>query len=189
MKLVLSNPLTYTRDMNTHTDIEAVEALSKILHDIYQKEAHRQEDLGIGNVRHYDEYEKLSEPVKEFDRVLARYILEREASHQQKLLTEIEEELTDKMMYCKSGAGCAYKSGIGSRLHEYECVWEEIADDAYIDCTKHKKKGICKYPNCTNKMKSKHRCKKCGELRYSNYCTNADGKRKGHRTIKPTTTK
>ncbi len=54
---------------------EDVEALSAKLHDIYQKEAHRQEDSGLGPARHYDEYEKLSEPVKEFDRVLARYIL------------------------------------------------------------------------------------------------------------------
>lgn len=53
---------------------EDLEKLSAELHDIYQKEAHRQEVEGIGPVRHYDEYEKLSEPVKEFDRVLARYI-------------------------------------------------------------------------------------------------------------------
>ncbi len=54
---------------------DEVERLSSIFHDIYQKEAHRQEDAGIGKARHYDEYEKLSEPVKEFDRVLARYVL------------------------------------------------------------------------------------------------------------------
>ncbi len=56
-------------------ELREVERLSSIFHDIYQKEAHRQEDAGIGKARHYDEYEKLSEPVKEFDRVLARYVL------------------------------------------------------------------------------------------------------------------
>lgn len=61
-----------------------VEKLSAEFHDIYQKEAHRQEDLGLGPARHYDEYEKLSEPVKEFDRVLARYVL--------KLLEQAKEE-------------------------------------------------------------------------------------------------
>lgn len=55
--------------------IETIENLSAKLHDIYQKEAHRQEAAGIGPARHYDEYEKLSEPVKDFDRVLARYII------------------------------------------------------------------------------------------------------------------
>lgn len=57
------------------SDWRDLETLSAKLHDIYQKEAHRQEEAGIGPVRHYDEYEKLSEPVKEFDRVLARFIL------------------------------------------------------------------------------------------------------------------
>lgn len=55
---------------------DTVEELSAIFHDIYQKEAHRQEAAGLGSARHYDEYEKLSEPVKEFDRVLARYVID-----------------------------------------------------------------------------------------------------------------
>lgn len=56
---------------------QEVEKLSAELHDIYQKEARRQEGLGIGSRWHYDEYHKLSEPVKDFDRVLARFILDR----------------------------------------------------------------------------------------------------------------
>ena len=48
-----------------------VEELSSILHDIYQKEAHRR-----GDVRHNDDYNKLAESTKEWDRVLARWILE-----------------------------------------------------------------------------------------------------------------
>jgi hypothetical protein len=47
-----------------------LEALSACLHDIYQVEAHRQDDA-----RHVDRYEDLSESVKEYDRVLARWIL------------------------------------------------------------------------------------------------------------------
>lgn len=50
-------------------DVE-LEALSARLHDIYQLEAHRR-----GDVRHADRYEDLSEPTKEWDRVLARWIL------------------------------------------------------------------------------------------------------------------
>lgn len=53
-------------NMRTNIDIEA---LSARLHDIYQKEAHRQ-----GDTRHKDSYEELSEETKEFDRALARWI-------------------------------------------------------------------------------------------------------------------
>lgn len=48
-----------------------IEALSSRSHDIYQKEAHRR-----GDVRHADIYADLSEPTKEWDRVLARWVLE-----------------------------------------------------------------------------------------------------------------
>ncbi len=47
-----------------------LEELSARLHDIYQMEAHRR-----GDVRHADRYEDLSEATKEWDRVLARWIL------------------------------------------------------------------------------------------------------------------
>jgi histidine triad (HIT) family protein len=47
-----------------------VEAISAKLHEIYQAEAHRR-----GDVRHADAYDDLSEAVKEWDRVLARWIL------------------------------------------------------------------------------------------------------------------
>ena len=47
-----------------------VEALSAKFHEIYMQEAKRQ-----GDVRHKDAYADLPENVKEFDRVLARYVL------------------------------------------------------------------------------------------------------------------
>jgi hypothetical protein len=47
-----------------------LEVLSARLHEIYQKEAHRR-----GDVRHADAYEDLPEATKEWDRVLARWIL------------------------------------------------------------------------------------------------------------------
>lgn len=48
------------------------EKLSARIHKIYQKEAKRQ-----GDVRHKDKYEDLPENVKEFDRVIARFILKK----------------------------------------------------------------------------------------------------------------
>lgn len=54
--------------MNESVDLER---LSARLHDIYQKEAHRR-----GDIRHADAYEELSEATQEWDRVLARWILE-----------------------------------------------------------------------------------------------------------------
>lgn len=53
-----------------------IEELSAKLHSLYQKEAKRQ-----GDVRHHDDYAALRENTKEFDRVLARYILDREAAN------------------------------------------------------------------------------------------------------------
>lgn len=59
-----------------------VEKLAAEFHDIYQQEAKRQ-----GDVRHHDDYDQLPENIKEFDRVLARYVLallvaEREKAYQ-----------------------------------------------------------------------------------------------------------
>lgn len=51
-------------------DMTQVELLSARLHDIYQQEAHRR-----GDVRHADDYDDLAEETKEWDRVLARWIL------------------------------------------------------------------------------------------------------------------
>lgn len=47
-----------------------LESLSARLHDIYQAEAHRR-----GDIRHADRYDDLAEPTKEWDRVLARWVL------------------------------------------------------------------------------------------------------------------
>ncbi len=49
---------------------ENVESLSARLHDIYQAEAHRR-----GDVRHADAYDSLPDDTKEWDRVLARWII------------------------------------------------------------------------------------------------------------------
>ncbi len=48
---------------------EDVEARSADAHTVYQREAHRR-----GDVRHPDAYESLSEPTKEWDRVLVRWV-------------------------------------------------------------------------------------------------------------------
>lgn len=47
-----------------------IEALSARLHEIYQKEAHAR-----GDVQHADCYEDLPDATKEWDRVLARWIV------------------------------------------------------------------------------------------------------------------
>ena len=52
------------------TSEDEIESLAAKFHEIYQQEAKRQ-----GDVRHKDKYEDLSENIKEFDRVLARYVL------------------------------------------------------------------------------------------------------------------
>lgn len=49
---------------------ENVEALSARLHEIYQAEAHRR-----GDIRHADAYDDLPDATKEWDRVLARWII------------------------------------------------------------------------------------------------------------------
>lgn len=54
-----------------------VEALSAELHAIYQREARRQANTGDDTVRHPDDYDALPEHTKEYDRVLARFILAR----------------------------------------------------------------------------------------------------------------
>lgn len=72
--------------------VDEVESLSAILHEIYMKEAERQ-----GDVRHDWDYSKLKESTKEYDRVLARYILEREAtSHDEGVREEREEAEKEK---------------------------------------------------------------------------------------------
>lgn len=62
-----------------------VEELAKKFHDIYQLEAKRQSDLGIDKVRHPDNYDDLPERTKEYDRVLARYVLSEISSLKEKL--------------------------------------------------------------------------------------------------------
>ena len=69
--------------------------MSKIFHNIYQKEAKRQ-----GDVRHADKYEDLPENIKEFDRVLARYVSELLKQSILEILEEIETAVVrDKMGY------------------------------------------------------------------------------------------
>lgn len=65
---------------------EQIEKLSSELHDIYINEAKRQ-----GDIRHKDKYEDLSENIKDYDRVLARFILERE----RKIIKETGVKMTE----------------------------------------------------------------------------------------------
>jgi hypothetical protein len=69
-----------------------IEKLSSILHDIYQEEAKRQAKELDKPVRHWDDYYKLEENIKEYDRVLARYILELVRTAQLEVLDRIEKE-------------------------------------------------------------------------------------------------
>lgn len=76
--------------------IDLVEVLARELHAIYQQEARRQAGVGEDDVRHPDDYDQLAEHTKDYDRVLARFILEREGAllrkeeeHHQKLLKEL----------------------------------------------------------------------------------------------------
>ena len=48
-----------------------IENLAREFHEVYQREAKRQ-----GDVRHKDNYDELPENIKEFDRALARYVLD-----------------------------------------------------------------------------------------------------------------
>ena len=64
-----------------------IEKLSAKFHDIYQQEAKRQ-----GDVRHKDNYEDLSENIKEFDRILARYV-EKLLEAKDKKIEELEEQI------------------------------------------------------------------------------------------------
>lgn len=55
--------------MTDNLEAIRVEELAAKFHELYQQEAKRQ-----GDVRHVDDYADLSENIKEFDRVLARYV-------------------------------------------------------------------------------------------------------------------
>ena len=67
-----------------------IEKLSAKFHDIYQQEARRQ-----GDVRHKDKYEDLSENIKEFDRVLARYVKKLLKAKDKKI-----KELQEALIWC-----------------------------------------------------------------------------------------
>ena len=72
-------------------DKTEVEKLAATFHEIYQKEARRQ-----GDVRHTDKYEDLPENIKEFDRVLARYVLQNfQPSKERIFVRHIENHLKD----------------------------------------------------------------------------------------------
>jgi len=58
------------KEMKT-LDENEVEELAAIIHDLYLKEAGRQ-----GSVIHEGRYKELPEDMKEFDRVIARYVLQ-----------------------------------------------------------------------------------------------------------------
>jgi hypothetical protein len=70
------------------TEQELLEALSAKFHEIYQREAARQ-----GDVRHPNAYADLKESTKEFDRVLARFIMQ--YCSMDAVLDMIEEEVRE----------------------------------------------------------------------------------------------
>jgi len=72
------------------TTEQRVEELAAKFHAIYQAEAKRQ-----GDVRHHDDYNRLPENIKEFDRVLARYVAaELDAAEQRGYLEGVKFGLT-----------------------------------------------------------------------------------------------
>lgn len=87
-----------------HMKNEHIEQLSAHLHSLYQAEAKRQ-----GDVRHHDDYQALPENIKEFDRVLARYIISRE----EELVKEVEGlKLRINTIYRDVGTNAYFKGAI-----------------------------------------------------------------------------
>jgi hypothetical protein len=70
-----------------------LEQLAAELHWVYQREAKRQ-----GDVRHKDNYADLPENVKQFDRVLAKFVLEREAKVQAEAEARSKESIASWMI-------------------------------------------------------------------------------------------
>src|SRR6266702_838271 len=58
----------------------ATEALAERFHLVYQDEARRQTDQDADSLRHPDEYSELAERTKDYDRALARFVLEQRAT-------------------------------------------------------------------------------------------------------------
>lgn len=89
-----------------------VEKLAAELHEIYQKEARRQ-----GDIRHADSYVDLPENIKEFDRVLARFIHELFAKEREVLRGKVEGMKIDKPF---STHIFAWNDAIGSVLKLFD---------------------------------------------------------------------
>ena len=63
----------------------AIENLAAELHDVYQKEAKIQ-----GDVRHQDNYFDLPENIKNFDRALAKFVIEQRQKDKERLLEGVK---------------------------------------------------------------------------------------------------
>lgn len=93
-----------------------IEKLSSEFHDIYMKEAHKQ-----GRVLHPDKYEDLEENVKEYDRVLARYFVEKINLAKKEAAKEIVQMIQPRFK--------------DSNLDWLECYWylcEEIIEKFHL---------------------------------------------------------
>ena len=86
---------------------DKVEELSNDFHAIYQKEAKRQAMLDLDEVRHPDKYDDLPERTKEYDRVLARYVLD--------LIATAKQETTDWSLEQQEKA---YNTGLQVGKHQ-----------------------------------------------------------------------
>lgn len=76
--------------MNTPQQTERIESLSKKIHELYQQEAKRQ-----GDVRHHDDYDAVEERFKEFDRVIARFVISEVEAAEERVAKDIIKDLED----------------------------------------------------------------------------------------------
>jgi hypothetical protein len=97
-----------------------IEDLARTFHAVYQGQARRNAEAGHEKPRHPDAYDDLPEHVKEYDRALARYVLEQygglEASATRVLawLSAIDPTWADRLRVLKEERGFTELQALGS---------------------------------------------------------------------------